>query len=335
MTTSNPRTRYWGYRIDVENIHFFQGELEEGRLRQGWGSKQEHDLLKPDTHPEVARHKRMFNEVKQGHILLVPRLPDWDWVSIVEATEDWDAGYHFEISKEHEDYGHIFPAKFLRKFRRSSKPVTGNIRSTLKNQHRFWNIDHYSVDIEKIRNAPDDQLDQDISDENRLMNAIEFAFAKVREDFSEELYDKLNTELNAKEWEDVLAVVMRSLYPRADVETVGSQKESKHGTDIKITIPGLSDKSYIIAVQVKDHERRTAEKVIEQINKASYWTKDSEKLIEKVVIITKAKKKDNSHLMTIGNKNNVKFVFEDNLKDILTKYAERRIGLDDSDHTVY
>lgn len=160
--TNSTGTRYWGYRINIEKIPFFQRELEDGRLRQGWGYDSEHDLRKLDTHPEVARHMRMFNEVKQGHILLVPRLPDWDWVSIVEATEDWNVGYRFEISEEHGDYGHIFPAKFLRKFRRSSKPVTGNIRSTLKNQHRFWNIDHYSVDIEKIRNTPDDQLDQDI-----------------------------------------------------------------------------------------------------------------------------------------------------------------------------
>lgn len=167
------------------------------------------------------------------------------------------------------------------------------------------------------------------------MGAIDFAFDKVREDFSKQLYDKLNTELNAKQWEDVLAEVLRSLYPRADVETVGSQKESKHGTDIKVTIPGLSDKSYIIAVQVKDHEGRTAEKVIEQINKASYWTRDEEKLIEKVVIITQAKKEDHSDLINIGNKNNVKFVFEDDLKDILTKYAKRQIGLDDSDHIVH
>lgn len=79
---------YWGYRIDVNNIAFLQKELQEGRLRQGWGHGPAHDLREQITHPDVSGHMRMFREVKKGHIFLVPRLPDWDSVSIVEATED-------------------------------------------------------------------------------------------------------------------------------------------------------------------------------------------------------------------------------------------------------
>ncbi|WP_237156722.1 hypothetical protein [Photobacterium leiognathi] len=29
--------KYWGYRIDTTKIKFFRQELDEGRLRQGWG----------------------------------------------------------------------------------------------------------------------------------------------------------------------------------------------------------------------------------------------------------------------------------------------------------
>jgi len=35
--TQEREKRYWGYRIDVKNQDFFFKELEQGRLRQGWG----------------------------------------------------------------------------------------------------------------------------------------------------------------------------------------------------------------------------------------------------------------------------------------------------------
>ena len=329
-------TRYWGYRINISERDFFQKELKDGRLRQGWGYEPAHDLRKPITDPEVAKNLRMF-EVKEGHVLLVPRLPDWGSVSVVEATEDWDKGYRFEISDKYKDYGHIFPAKFLKKFSRQSKHVTGNIRSTLKYQGRFWNIDHYRDDIDRIIEIDDarlGELDQDLTNEDRLMDAIDSAFGEAfsRRNFREAVYDKLNTQFNAEHWESVLEEVLKSLYPGAHVERVGGCNESEHGTDIKIAIPGLSNtEGYVIAVQVKDYVGGVGEDVIKQINRASYWNKDGEKLIEKVVIFTQAKREDNHGLVEIGNQHEVKFVFAENLKDILTGYAMRCMGLDDSD----
>jgi hypothetical protein len=41
----------------------------------------------------------MFNNVKKGDILLVPHLPSWDEIAIVDAIEDWNIGYKFEIDK--------------------------------------------------------------------------------------------------------------------------------------------------------------------------------------------------------------------------------------------
>jgi hypothetical protein len=35
---------YWGYRIAVDRIDFFRAELENGRLRQGWGWDNLQDL---------------------------------------------------------------------------------------------------------------------------------------------------------------------------------------------------------------------------------------------------------------------------------------------------
>ena len=331
-------TRYWGYRIDTRHRDFFQRELlKNGRLRQGWGYDPAHNLRQPITHPEVAKSLRMFEEVKNGHFLLVPSLLDWGSVSVVEATEDWDIGYQFEIPEEYKDYGHIFPARFLKKFSRQSRHVTGNIRSTLKYRGRFWNIDHYGEDIDRIREIDDarlEELDRDLPDGDRLIETINSAFDEVFScrEFAKSVYDKLNTQFSAQSWESVLEEALKSLYPHAHIQRVGGRSESEHGTDIKITIPGLSNKNYyVIAVQVKDHEGIVSESVIDQIDKASYWDKGREKLIEKVVIFTRAKIQDNSNLVTIGNEREVKFVFADDLEAILARYAMRRMGLDVAD----
>ena len=145
----NREKNYWGYRIDVKNQDFFFKELEQGHLRQGWGYAENQKL--PDTKDSDARKNfSMYNNVKKGDILLIPRLPDWGSVAIAEAAEDWKEGYKFEIDDEKKDFGHIFPANYIGCFNRHGKDVSGNIQSTLKARNRFWNISRLSEDVEKI-----------------------------------------------------------------------------------------------------------------------------------------------------------------------------------------
>ncbi|WP_240002655.1 hypothetical protein [Photobacterium kishitanii] len=61
----------------------------------------------------ARRNLPIFRKVKKGDILLVPRLPTWNEVAIVEATQDFDEGYDFSIHPELEDFGHIFPEPIL------------------------------------------------------------------------------------------------------------------------------------------------------------------------------------------------------------------------------
>ena len=97
--TQEREKHYWGYRIDVKNQDFFFKELEQGRLRQGWGYDKNQEL--PDTKDSGARKNlSMYHNVKKGDILLIPRLPDWGSVAIAEAIEDWNEGYKFEIDDE-------------------------------------------------------------------------------------------------------------------------------------------------------------------------------------------------------------------------------------------
>ena len=332
--------RYWGYRIDTRAIPFFKQELlEQCRLRQGWGYDEGQNLRKMKVDAGAGRNRRMFDEVKKGHILLVPRLPSWSEVAIVEATKDWNTAYQFEIPATKDDYGHIFPARFCKAFSRHNEHICGDLRATLRTPSRFWNIDRLECAVQDLLDRQED-LTSDISGKERFENAIQDAFTSVSDQFRTKAYEDLNRWFSAASWENALVEVFRAIYPGCEVLHTGGSGEKTHGTDILIRIPGLGRQPhqtrYAIAVQVKDYEGQVSDskvtEIMKQISQADSWKQSSTDsgedlvLVEKVVLITKAKKTDNARLVEAGA-GKVRFVFADDLKDILADYARRRWGL--------
>ena len=328
---------YWGYRIDVKNQDFFFKELEQGRLRQGWGYAENQKL--PDTKDSDARKNlSMYNNVKKGDILLIPRLPDWGSVAIAEAAEDWDnkeKGYRFEIAKlddGNEDYGHIFPANYIGCFNRHGKDVSGNIQSTLKARNRFWNISRLSEDVEKIiQNLENNKISVSVNEsiENIISEEME-TYLKLLNEFSETIYKKYDDKFKAAEWEKVLKNILEKIYPSEYiVENIGGIKEEKHGTDISITIPGIFE-NYVIAIQIKNYKDvvNNIDTIIEQINKSEeYEWSNNRKLIDKILIITSAKKKDNLNLVEKCQEKNIKVIFSEELKKLILLSNVKNIGL--------
>ena len=328
---------YWGYRIDVKNQDFFFKELEQGRLRQGWGYAENQKL--PDTKDSDARKNlSMYNNVKKGDILLIPRLPDWGSVAIAEAAEDWDnkeKGYRFEIAKlddGNEDYGHIFPANYIGCFNRHGKDVSGNIQSTLKARNRFWNISRLSEDVEKIiQNLENNKISVSVNEsiENIISEEME-TYLKLLNEFSETIYKKYDDKFKAADWEKVLKNILEKIYPSEYiVENIGGIKEEKHGTDISITIPGIFE-NYVIAIQIKNYKDvvNNIDTIIEQINKSEeYEWSNNRKLIDKILIITSAKKKDNLNLVEKCQEKNIKVIFSEELKKLILLSNIKSIGL--------
>ena len=333
MTTEN--IRYWGYRIDKTDIPFFRAELEQGRLRQGWGGPGQ-DLRGSTFGSGTRRNLRMLREVKKGHILLVPRLPEWNRVAIVEATEDWESGYRHEVPAAEGDYGHIFPARLVKFFAREAAGVSGDLRASLRYFGRFWNMDRLGPDIEALRQTPQAGLDAKVSDEERLGNAVQEAFSGAfdAEKFGASVYDRLNREFDNTRWENVLVRVLRTRYPApCKVDRVGGRSEKAHGTDILVSLPGIGEgPRHAIAVQVKDYAGTVGRHPVDQILKAEWWDgQDSHSLVEKVVILTKASREENEELAGYARKSNVRLVFAEDLQEILTEYAKRTMGLASSD----
>ncbi len=328
---STRELNYWGYRIDTENRDFFWDELKNCcRLRQGWGYKEWQDLTCQKNPPDRDKkaNRKIFDSVKKGDILLIPRISDWNKVAVVEATEDFDKGYKFKIDAKHKDYGHIFPAKFERSFVRESKHVDGAIRSTLRTPMRFWSMERYADSIEKIRKAEKEGLQEVTGSVDRVQSAIDAAFEVIQEKFKEQACKNIHEQLQSAEWEYGLVEILQKLYPQYDVEKVGGKSESDHGTDILMRLPGPVDEKYGIAIQVKDHEGQTGKEVIDQIKKADdYWLENKGlKIIEKVVIITKGENEENSDLTDNTDVAGIKFIFKDGLEDLIEQYAIKYIG---------
>ena len=332
METNEKREKnYWGYRIDVKNQDFFFKELEQGRLRQGWGYAENQKL--PDTKDSDARKNlSMYNNVKKGDILLIPRLPDWGSVAIAEAAEDWDKGYKFQIDDEKKDFGHIFPARYIGCFNRHGKDVSGNIQSTLKARNRFWNISRLSKDVEKIiQNLENNKISVSVNEsiENIISEEME-TYLKLLNEFSETIYKKYDDKFKAADWEKVLKNILEKIYPSEYiVENIGGIKEEKHGTDISITIPGIFE-NYVIAIQIKNYKDvvNNIDTIIEQINKSEeYEWSNNRKLIDKILIITSAKKKDNLNLVEKCQEKNIKVIFSEELKKLILLSNIKNIGL--------
>lgn len=315
---------YWCYRVDTSKLQYFISELYEGCLRQGWGWDNRQDLRNFKLDEGAGRNRPMFNRVKKGDILLVPQLPNWGEVALVEATEDWNIGYKFEISEKYGDYGHIFPAKYLKKFTRNNEKVTGNLRSTLKNPSRFWNINHYANDVELLLNTEESELSKKQEHNSRLENSIGSVFNEVFDEtiFANKLYDKLTEQFTREEWEFALVHGLREMFPFYQIDRVGGTEERNHGTDILIKLPSiLSNYEYAVAIQVKDYEGYVNGNVVHQIEKSeNYWNSENLKLIDKIVIVTKAQKDHN--LQLLENDKNVKFIFANELKQLLSEIGK-------------
>jgi Restriction endonuclease len=314
--------KYWGFRIDTDQRSFLKQELDKGFLRMGWGNEEGQNLRNLKIDKGAKRNIAIFNNVKKGDVLLVPRLPTWDEVTVVEATQDFNEGYLYEIDKTKNDYGHIFPVKVLKSFNRTNGNVAGSIRSSLKQLQRFWNMSSLSQDIESIIAADVVSLLNKKTMSARLGISLSEAFKESFNDevFSDKLYAAMIDHLSNEEWEYALVEGLRKIYPIPfEVKRTGGILEAQHGTDILITFPGFLGRKFGIAIQVKDYRKKVGKSPVVQVNKSVYWEDTEEiKIIQKIILITKSDRKENEDLSEFAKNNGVDVIYSDQLKDLLS-----------------
>lgn len=322
---------YYGFRVDStseDKRNFFFEELLQGRLRQGWGFLEGQNLMNQTIDRGANRNRGMLN-VKYGDIILIPHIPTWSDVTIVEAIDDWRIGYKFEITQKYGDYGHIFPVKYLCHFNRNNDKINACIRSSLRNPIRFWRFnDECDKFIEVIPQYKQNELVSSTSCVDRLYSSLDNAFSEIESELTKKVYNNCVAHFQATEWEFALIEGLKLLYPEPYfyIERVGGKLEKEHGADLLIHIPSICPEvEYGIAIQIKDYENNfNVSEVISQINKASYFEDTSNiKVIDRVVIITKSTNKDISEEdeRIINIHKDIRFIFSNDLAKILTSIA--------------
>ena len=318
-------TQYWCFRVDKrQSPDFYDHQLKKhGRLRQGWGYLDEHDLskiVKPapkDQRPNL----KMFDQVKKGHIILVPHIPEWHFVTIARATEDWNVGYRFEIEPELKDFGHCFPAEYVKHFDRHNTHVRGDLRTTLQCQRRFWNANRYEYSIEQLLGRTPNELISRQSKDARFNATVRSALEKKQEEIENDLLEELSEQFRADEWEEALKTGLEALFPTYKAEVTGGRGEEKHGTDILLTMPGLLEDYYGIAIQVKDWQGKAGniKSAIDQIEKADEAWKEF-RIVDKIIILTEANELP-PEAEAEANEKGITILYSGDFKQLLRKMA--------------
>lgn len=263
--------------------------------------------------------------VRKGDRILIPHLPSYGEVSIVEATENWRDGYHFEVLGGVGEFGHIFPVKRLKVFRNNNTHVPASLRSTFRNPCRFWRIDYLGADIEGLVQLSDANLSTSSIHVDRWQEKIvDVARDKL---LSEALYEA-TVRFNSKaEWEWILTDALKRLNPNWEIERVGGKSEAKHGTDILARIPDIFGDGYLgVAIQVKDYRNVVGTSPLDQIRKAAiHWEESEINIVQLVLVLIGAKKTDNPSLVTAAqpadSKLPVRIIWTEDVKDMVYRSA--------------
>lgn len=324
---------YWGFRINWRNknaFKFLNDEIKEGRLRQGWGFDESQDLRKNPKDKGSRANKPILQKVRKGDFLLIPHVPSYPYVTIVQAAQDFSKGYQFQIDPEQKDYGHIFPIEKTNvKFARGNVNVHADIRNSLRNPMRFWRMTQYGEKIQNILGLSEEELVKPAYyDDLALDNLREAINLTLNEDVLQknirELFEK---NFQSAEWEFALRAAFNILFPNYIVERVGGKEEKNHGCDLAVFIPGLEkNRGYVIGIQVKDYQNQVSNEIIEQIMRANIYNwdkKDTEyELIDKYLIIIDAEPQKNQKLISDAKGKDIHVLFRDDVLKLLMRAAK-------------
>lgn len=267
--------RYWVMRVDHREARdFLWSELQDGRLRQGWGYHEDQNLetiatlkakgkqLSDPQRDTWPGNRRMLgsepDSIAEGDLLLVPHLPHYGRWSLVRVA----GPYRFAIPAKLKDYGHILPVELLSR-RRPINPhepaVSASLRRTVKTRLRLWNIDDLGPNVESIRRELDKEGPPPEPVEDRLDVLL-----RALEDTG---WAKLDFHFQGTEFEKPCVRLLQALYGKGNVDHTGGKNEN--GADAICTYQDPLGVPHRVAVQIKMWTgEATWTRPLEQIEKA-------------------------------------------------------------------
>lgn len=267
-------TRYWAMRTDKDSIKFIFRELKKGKLRQGWGWRDDLNLniirnalqkgkkLNDDQEDVWRRQRRMHpkeeDSIQKGDYIILPNLPKIGLWSVAKVS----GGYNYDIDSKMENFGHILDVKLLNPslpINPNSEYVSANLRKTMTCRQRLWNIDEYEEDIEKLILAIENG--REISKPITEIEKIEKIYNRI----SKKLEKELRNKYHGYEFEFPIEKLLEKIYQNVEKRAGSGEK----GADFICDFTDNLGVSYRIAVQVKMWEGETDwERPLKQIKKA-------------------------------------------------------------------
>jgi len=304
-----PVRRYWAIRSDKDNIPLLSKELQQGRLRQGWGYTANQDLRLLQTEidkggswwagltqaqKDALGNLRMFSKsndsIKQNDIVIIPNLPEYGLfcVAVVNGEYTYDPlilSEENDVNDIGQDYGHILPVRLLTAngVNKYAEGVSARIRSTLRTASRMWNLDKYTEDIDKLLESISSGVALTISSsgEARLEKAWDAALSQANSVLQETLSKELNMRFQAAEWEEPITLILRKLYPSpgADILWVGGPSEN--GADVVVKIQNhFGGSPWLVIIQVKNYTGILGSAALDQLKTAyACYRKDGDPLM--------------------------------------------------------
>ncbi|WP_437957219.1 restriction endonuclease [Sorangium sp. So ce119] len=259
--------RYLVIRTDRTRRDFILRELEQGRLRQGWGWKRDHDLRLlarqvrsrklSDEEARVWRNRRLLDTepdgLKKGDVIVIPNLPEQGRWVLARVT----GGYDFSPIRVQEgagpDYGHIVTVSPIREpggkiavVEADNEHVDARLRATMRNPSRMWAIDALGAAVDALIDAIGAGKDTH-TPEPEVQKAEGF-FEAIRQ----AAWQHIKQKYEGAEFEHLVRRLLECIYKDGRVEHWGGAGEK--GADLIVFTRDPLGIEYKIAVQVKLHQ---------------------------------------------------------------------------------
>ena len=154
----NRKRRFWAIRTDKDNSAVLFAELQEGRLRQGWGYDASQDLrllqaeidkggswwdrlkeVQKESLPQLRMLSKSEDSIQLKDIIIIPNLPTYGLFCVAEVSGEYSysplmLNKEKDINDLSKDYGHILPVRLLtdKGVNKYAEGVASGIRSTLR-----------------------------------------------------------------------------------------------------------------------------------------------------------------------------------------------------------
>jgi hypothetical protein len=194
-----------------------------------------------------------------------------------------------DVNDLEQDYGHVLPVRLITEqgINRYAEIVDAGIRNTLRTPMRMWNVDGQRVAIERLVSQYNsgENFAAAVSGTARLKTAWEIALSHAADLLQQRLGSELDARFQAAEWEEPITLVLRNLYPGADVRWVAGPQE--YGADVIVQLTNhFGGLPWLIVVQVKNYTGEIGPAVLEQMKIAHGRYSTEGKILSLVVMTT-------------------------------------------------